>query len=485
MSKKIAIVGAGIGGLATAVRLAKHGFEVSVYEKLPECGGRNHMLEDGGFKFDMGPSFVLMPEFLREVFSYCGQRIQDYLDLKMLDVHYKIFYPDNDVLTVFADYEKTKEQFKRMETGAHFAYDRLITETEKIYNAVKPLLYECFSPKDLLNPAYWALPFKIRAFESYWKLVRRFFKSDKLCYALTFEAMFLGVSPFQSPAFYSIITYSDHVQKIFHPMGGMYRIPLALERLGERLGVTYHYNVEIERIEKSADIFYLKSGAQVFKADKVVVNADYAYAQEMLLKRRIPEYKYSCSTYLLYLGLRKKIKGLSHHNLFFSDDIPKNLKQIFQSGEFPQSPSFYVHVPTVTDPSLAPDGKDLIYVLVPVPNLKFPQSIEKYEEQLRAYIFRKMRHACLEDVESLIEVERKFYPRDFINRYNIKYGATFGLAHNLMQSAFFRPLNYDKELPGLYYAGASTQPGGGLPLVLAGSRIVADLIHSTASSRGF
>lgn len=479
MGKKIAIVGAGIGGLATAVRLARHNYEVDVYEKLPECGGRNHMLEDRGFKFDMGPSFVLMPDFFREIFSYCGQRIQDYLDLKMLDIHYKIFYPDNDVLTVFADPLKTKEQFKRMEAGGHFAYERLMTETEKIYRAVGPLLYECFSPKDLLNPAYWALPFKIKALTSYWNLVRRFFKNDKLCYALTFEAMFMGVSPFQTPAFYSIITYSDHVQKIHHPMGGMYQIPLALERLGLKLNVEYHYNTEIESIEKDGGVFCLKSGGRAFKADQVVINADYAYAQEKLLKRQIPKYKYSCSTYLLYLGLRKKIKGLSHHNLFFSENLPKNLKQIFEGGDFPQEPSFYIHVPTVTDLSLAPEGKDLVYVLVPVPNLAYAQDFEKHEEQLRAYIFRKMRHACLEDVESLVEVEHKFYPRDFVSRYNIKYGATFGLAHNLMQSAFFRPVNYDKKLPGLYYVGASTQPGGGLPPVLAGSRIVTDLIRST------
>ncbi len=478
MRKKVAIVGAGIGGLATAARLARHNYEVDVYDKLPECGGRNHMLEDRGFKFDMGPSFVLMPDFFREIFSYCGQRVQDYLDLKMLDVHYKIFYPDNDVLTVFSDPLKTKEQFKRIEAGAHFAYDQLIAETEKIYNAVVPLLYECFSPLDLLNPAYWPLPFKINVFKSYWNLVRRFFKSDKLCYALTFEAMFMGVSPFQTPAFYSIITYSDHVQKIYHPMGGMYQIPLALERLGSRLNVKYHYSTEIEHIEKSGDVFYLKSGGQIFKADQVVVNADYAYAQEELLKRKIPKYKYSCSTYLLYLGLCRKIQGLSHHNLFFSENLPKNLNQIFESGEFPQEPSFYVHVPTVTDPALAPEGKDLVYILIPVPNLEHAQDIKKHEEQLRAYVFRKIRHACLEDLESLVEVEHKFYPRDFVSHYNIKNGATFGLAHNLMQSAFFRPVNYDKKLPGLYYVGASTQPGGGLPPVLAGSRIVADLIRS-------
>lgn len=478
MGQKVAIVGAGIGGLATAVRLAKHNYEVDVYEKLPECGGRNHILQDHGFKFDMGPSFVLMPDFLREIFSYCGQRIHDYLDLKMLDVHYKIFYPDNDILTVFADPAKTKEQFKRMEMGTHFSYERLIAETEKIYRAVSPLLYESFTPKDLMNPAYWALLFKIRPFESYWHLVRRFFKSDKLCYALTFEAMFMGISPFETPAFYSIITYSDHVQKIYHPMGGMYEIPLALEKLGLRFKVNYHYNTEIDRIEKDGNSFYLKSGEHGFKADRVVINADYAYAQENLLGRSIPKYKYSCSTYLLYLGLRKKVKNLAHHNLFFSSDLPRNLKQIFKTGEFPQDPSFYIHVPTVTDPSLAPVGKELIYVLVPMPNLEHGQHFQEHEGELRAYLFRKMRHACLEDIESLIEVEHKFYPKDFVTRYNIKNGATFGLAHNLMQSAFFRPPNYDSKIPGLYYVGASTQPGGGLPPVLASSRIVTDLIRS-------
>ena len=215
-------------------------------------------------------------------------------------------------------------------------------------------------------------------------------------------------------------------------------------------------------------------------ADKIVVNADYAYAQGALLGRGIPRYRYSCSVYLMYLGLKKKIEGLEHHNLFFSQDLDKNLRQIFSQDTVPQDPSFYVHVPTVTDPGLAPEGKDIVYILVPVPNLEHGDNFGAQEVQLREAVFKRINRYLGIRLEELIEVEHRFYPRDFIIRYNIHNGATFGLAHTLTQSAFFRPANYDARIKGLYYVGASTQPGGGLPVVIAGSRIVADLIERSS-----
>lgn len=481
MNKKIAIVGAGVGGLATAARLAKQGYSVDIFEKLGECGGRNHLLEDKGFKFDMGPSFVLMPDFFEEVFSYCGEDLKEYLNLRAIDPSYTIFYPDGDSLTVYKDSARTKDEIEKIERGSSRGFDGFIKETTQIYNAVRPLLYDCFTPAAMFNPRYFGLLGKIRGLESYWGLAKKFFKTDKLCYAFTFEAMFMGVSPFNAPAFYSIISYTDHVQKIFHPMGSMYQIPLALEKMAKKFGCQFHYNSEIKKIKPKKDglILELDSREEVF--DKVVVNADYAYAQSQLLGRRIPNYKYSCSVYLIYLGLKQKVKGLAHHNLFFSKDLKKNLKQIFEQKVRPEDPSFYVHVPTITDASLAPVGKEIFYILIPVANLEEnKEDISVYEERLRNIIFDKISEKLGRRVEDLIEVEHRFYPKDFISRYNIKYGATFGLAHNLMQSAFFRPVNFDRKIKNLYFVGASTQPGGGLPVVIAGSRIVADLIIGKA-----
>jgi phytoene desaturase len=477
MDKKIAIVGAGVGGLATAARLAKKGYSVEVFEKLGECGGRNHLLEDKGFKFDMGPSFVLMPDFFEEVFSYCREDIKEYLDLKAIDPGYTIFFPDGDSLTVYRDSARTKDELEKIEPGSSIGFDGFIRETAKIYRTVKPLLYDCFTPKAVFNPSYWGLLGKIRAFDSYWQMARKFFKSEKLCYAFTFEAMFMGVSPFNAPAFYSIISYADHVQKIFHPMGSMYQIPLALEKMAKKFGARFHYNSEVKKIKPVNGALILELDGRQEPFDKIVVNADYAYAQSQLLGRRIPDYKYSCSVYLIYLGLKQKVNGFAHHNLFFSNDLKRNLNQIFKEKAMPDDPSFYVHVPTVTDPSLAPAGKEIFYILVPVANLeKNKEDISRYEEMLRRIVFDKISEKLGSRIEGLIEVEHRFYPKDFIGRYNIKYGATFGLAHNLMQSAFFRPPNFDHKIKNLYFVGASTQPGGGLPVVIAGSRIVADLI---------
>lgn len=479
MPKKVCVIGAGVGGLSAAARLAKSGFDVEVFEKLSGCGGRNNIIEDKGFKFDMGPSFVMMPDFFEEVFNYCGENIKDYLDLRALDPSYKIFYPDGDFLTVHKDSNRTKEELERIEPGASRGFDAFIEETSRIYAAVRPLLWKCFRPSAIFNPSYWPLLGKIKAFDSYWNLARKYFKSEKLVFAFTFEAMFMGVSPFDAPAFYSVISYSDHVQKIFHPMGGMYKIPVALENLGRKFGAKYRYNCEVTQIKKKAGGFTLKFRDREVYADKVIINADYAYAQTDILTRNIPDYKYSCSVYLLYLGLKAKVPGVAHHNLFFSSDLRRNLSQIFKEKVFPDDPSFYVHVPTVTDPMLAPVKRDLFYILVPVSNLKDSKDdLFKSDVRLRRIVFDRINKRLGIDLEKLIEVEHKFYPQDFIGRYNIKYGATFGLAHNLMQSAFFRPANFDRKLKGVYFVGASVQPGGGLPVVIAGSRIVADLINS-------
>jgi phytoene desaturase len=478
MGRKVAVIGAGVGGLSAAARLSWQGCDVDVFEKLHKCGGRNNLLEDRGFKFDMGPSFVLMPDFFEEVFIYCGRSLKDYLDLQVVDPSYKIFYADADTLTVYRDSRRTKEELERIEAGGIRGFDGFIKETTRIYKRVRPLLYKCFSRRSLFNPKYWGLISQIRALESYWQLAKKFFRNDKLCYAFTFEAMFMGVSPFDAPAFYSIISYADHVQKIYHPMGGMYRIPLSLQKLAQECGARFHYNSEVQKIKQKKGALILEFNDKEADFERAVVNADYAYAQSDLLNRKIPSYRYSCSVYLLYLGLKRKVGGLAHHNLFFAQDLRNNLSQIFKENLIPEDLSFYVHVPTVTDASLAPEGKEIFYILVPVPNLKNPREyFYAKEERLRKAVFGRINETLGIDLEDLIEVEHRFYPQDFISQYNIKYGATFGLAHNLTQSAFFRPANFDPRIKGLYFTGASTQPGGGLPVVLASSRIVADLIE--------
>lgn len=478
MAEKIGIVGAGVGGLAAAARLAKRGYAVEVYEKLPNCGGRNNLLEDKGFKFDMGPSFVLMPDFFEELFYYCGENLKDYLDFKVLDVNYKIFYPDGDSLIVYQDSQRTKEELEKLEAGSSIAYDRFIKEGARIYNLVKPLLYRCLTKKSLLGLRYWPAVLSLRPVGSCWHLARRFFKSEKLCSAFTFEAMFMGVSPYRLPAFYNIINYSGHIQKVRHPMGGMYQIPLALEKLAKKFQAQFTYNERIKRISTDRRKIILEMADKDSVVDKAVINADYPYAQNVLLGREIPRYKYSSSVYLLYLGLKKKVEGLKHHNLFFSQDMKMNLRQIFKDKVIPDDPCFYVGVPTVTDPSLAAPDKDLFYILIPVPNLdNVRRDINKEQDRLRRVVFEKINKALSVNLEDLIEVEHRFYPSDFIERYNLNYGAAFGLAHHLTQSAFFRPPNFDAKIKNLYFVGASTQPGSGLPVVIASSKIVADMIR--------
>jgi len=249
--------------------------------------------------------------------------------------------------------------------------------------------------------------------------------------------------------------------------------------MAKKFGARFHYNSEVKEIS-SGDPVKLRVNEKEHDFDKVVINADYSYAKEKLLGDILPDYKYSCSVYLIYLGLKKKVEGAEHHNLFFSENLNKNLDDIFKNGKMPEDPSFYVHAPTVTDQSLAPGGKDIFYILVPVPNLlKSKEDFSKYEDELRKRVIERINQRFKINLEDLIEVEHRFYPKDFIKNYNIKFGATFGLAHNLMQSAFFRPPNFNSKNRNIYFVGASTQPGGGLPVVIAGSKIVADSINKS------
>jgi phytoene desaturase len=477
MGKKVAIVGAGVGGLAAAARLSSRGYRVEIFEKLSRCGGRAHIIEEKGFKFDTGPSFVLMPDFYKEVFHYCGKDIGDYLDLRMLDPHYTIFYSDGTSLTIHSSSQKTKQEMEAIEKGSSQRYDAFMAVTARMYEKVKPLLSRCVMRKDIMNPRFWKLLAQLEVGKTAWQLAKKYFKSDKLCYAFTFEAMFIGVSPFETPAFYSVITYADHVEKIFHPLGGMYQIPLALEKLAKENGASFYYNSEVKNIVRKNGRFTLSIDGRESDADIVVINADYPYAVNKLLKRPLRHYVYSCSVYLVYLGLKRKLKGLEHHNLFFSRNLENNLDEIFELKKIPTDPSFYVHIPTKTDPSLAPEGKDLVYILIPVANLDgCRDDINGHKARLRKIVFDKINGICGINLEDEIEVESDFKPQDFVNRYNVHNAATFGLSHILKQSAFFRPYNKDVKVKDLYYVGCSTQPGEGLPPVIASSRIVADMI---------
>lgn len=476
--KKGAVIGAGVGGLATASRLASRGYDVEVFEKLPECGGRAHMIEDKGFKFDTGPSFVLMPDFFSEVFDDCGEKIEDYLDLKALDTSYKIFFPDGDSFTVSKDSEKTKADMERIEPGSAKGFDGFMRYAGGIYNAVRPLLTECLTPMSLMNLRYISLFPNIHPFSTFWQAASKYFKTSKMRYAFTFESMFMGVSPFETPAFYSVITYADHVQKVYHPMGGMYEIPRALEKMARKKGARLRYSEEVTGVSVKNGGISLETVNGNRQFDFAVANADLPYVKKTLLGKKLPKYRYSCSVYLIYMGISKKLKGLEHHNLFFARDLERNISEIFDTDIISSDPSFYVHVPTVTDGSLAPEGKEILYFLMPVPNLCVnKRGVEGREEALRSMVLDRISGITGEDIESLIETEHRFYPHDFTGRYNILNGATFGLSHNLMQSAFLRPPNYEPAVRNFFYAGASTQPGGGLPVVLASSKAAVNLIE--------
>ena len=484
--KTVAIVGAGVGGLAAAARLAHAGFEVSVYEKQRGPGGRCSQLRMDGFTFDMGPTILLMPEVIRETFEAVGRKLEDYLTLHRCEPNYTVHFRDGARLTFTSDLARLSHELEQMEPGStpHFmrfleqGRDQYQTSLDHFVGRNFDNLWQFVSPANLRHI------FRIRAHRKLYAETGRFFKDDRLRAAVTFQTMYLGISPYESPAVYGLLPYSEIGVGIWFPEGGLYALPKALERLAKELGVRFHYEAPVRRLrlEKGrARGLELESGEFV-AADVVLCNADLPYAYEKLIDPevtalpRAKKLKYTSSGFMFYLGMKGRVPGLGHHNVFFGRDYRASFDDIFKHHRVPEDLSFYVNVPNRTDPSLAPDGKDALYVLVPVPHQDPSLDWRALEKGIRERVFRRLEEEGYGALASQVEVERVFTPDDWASGFNLQKGAAFGLSHHFFQIGPFRPANQDPRVRNLFFVGASTQPGTGLPTVMLSARLVCERI---------
>lgn len=482
----IAVIGAGPGGLTAAMLLASRGFDVTIFEKGDRVGGRNASIEQGGYKFDTGPTFLMMKFVLDEVFEEAGRHSSDYLDFVQLEPMYRLQFQDKRIEPT-TDSEAMMRALEAEFPGSAAGY-RKFMETEKArFESMYPCLQKDYSKLrsflslDLVK----ALP-KLSLGRSVMDVLGDYFDDETLKLVFTFQSKYLGMSAWDCPALFAILAYLEHAFGVWHVTGGLSEISEAMARVCKEHGVKIRLEAPVKQLvldgRKVAGV-ELESGER-FLADETVINADFAYAMNKLvppgvLKRWSPEKidkrKFSCSTFMLYLGLDKEYE-LPHHTVFFAGDYKQNVSDIFVNNRLSDELSFYVRNASANDPTLAPEGHSSVYVLVPVPNCSADVDWDAEAPGFRERVMTALEErAGMQGLKEHIREEIMYTPATW-QSMNVHVGATFNLVHSLNQMLYLRPRNKFEELDNCYLVGGGTHPGSGLPTIYESGRIAANLI---------
>ena len=477
-----------MGSLAAAIRLAAKGFEVEIFEKNDQLGGRVGRLEESGFTFDMGPSLLLMTDTYRELFASAGRDLDDYVRLIPLDGQYRVTFGDGDTLTIRRTLPELIKELERIEPGVTPRFYRFLEDACNKYRVGRSEFVErdFEGARDFFGLRNLKLLLRTRALNNYYRSVSRFFRTDKLRQAFSLQTMYLGLSPFEAPAVYSLLPYTELAEDgLWFPEGGMYSLIEAMQQLATALGVTFHLNSPVEEVVVSKDrASGVRVGGEEIGADAVLVGADLPYAYRELLGgsadkdfrvRRRENLQYTASAFMLYLGIDRRLDHMLHHNFYLSGRYRENFEAIFRDHTLPEDPSFYAVVPSKTEPRMAPEGKESLFVLVPVPHLGDHVDWERDGTAFKEKIYELIEKRCGVQRDWVV-FERVRTPLDWRSEYNLEEGAAFGIGHGILQVGYFRPPMVSKGVKGLYFVGASTRPGTGVPLVTIGAGLVVERI---------
>lgn len=489
MSKQVTIIGSGFSGLSAACYLAREGFGVTVLEKHDRVGGRARQFEAQGFAFDMGPSWYWMPDIFESFFADFGKKVSDYYELERLSPSYRVFYPDGPV-DIPSDMNELYALFERMEKGSAEKLRQFLKEAEYKYEVgMHDLVYRPgISIMEFMDARFLKGLFKLDVLTSMSKHIRRFFSNPRLIQLLEFPVLFLGALPQNTPALYSLMNYADMVGGTWYPKGGMVKIVEAMHQLAMELGVKFIFNADVSKISvenKKATV--LKTDMDHNGFDALVSSADYRHTDKVLLDPAYSNYsdsywesrKMAPSSLIFYLGVNKKIDGLLHHNLFFDEDFDAHAREIYSTPQWPAKPLFYVSCPSKTDPLTAPEGKENLFILIPIaPNLEDDKATNDHYFDL--VIKRIERFTGVPFKEDVI-YRRDFATRDFITEYNSFKGNAYGLANTLSQTAILKPALKNKNVKNLFYTGQLTVPGPGVPPSLISGKLVAEQVKAYLS----
>lgn len=483
------VIGAGVAGIAAAARLARAGYQVTVVEKQPTPGGRLAVLERDGFRFDMGPSLFLMPPVFAETYAALGERLEDQLDLIRLDPTYRVHFHDGGSMDLTADLLQLRRRVEAIEPGSGTKLLQFVAEGSKhYYTSLSSFVGRNFYGwGQYFSPANLPLLFQLKALVKHYDNVARYFQDDRLRAAFTFQNMYLGLSPYDAPATFSLLQYTELGEGVWFPRGGMYRVAESLSAIAEGLGVRFRYGEPVERIdvEGNAAKGVTLAGGEHLAADVVVANADLPYVYDKLLPddgtaAGLNRKKFTSSAIVFYWGVRgQPSPHLLHHNVFLVDDrYRESFESIFERHTLPDEPSFYIHAPVRSDPSLAPAGCDALMVLVPVGHMdeRREQDWEALKDRAREAVLARLATIGVTGLRERIVFEEAMEPLRYLSQYNLAKGAAFGLSHNFTQVGYMRPRNRHRRYGNLYFAGASTHPGTGLPIVLLSAKLTVERI---------
>ncbi|MEN9993935.1 MAG: hypothetical protein RL762_592 [Bacteroidota bacterium] len=484
MTKKVHVIGSGISSLSTASFLAKAGYEVQIFEKNPTIGGRARQFETQGFVFDMGPSWYWMPDVFEKFYQQFGYTTSDFYELKRLDPSYRVYWPDQTFTNVPAQMPKLEEWFESLEPGSARQLQAFLKDAAYKYKVgMEDLVYKpSLSLTEFFDSRVLGGLFKMHLFSSFSNFIRKYFKHPKILSLLEFPVLFLGAMPNETPALYSLMNYADIQLGTWYPMKGMHEFIKAFARIAQEQGVKIETSANVERIviENDKAIGTMVNG-HLHKADIVISGADYAHTDQKLLKENANySDKYwdkrtmAPSSLLFYVGVDKKLTNLEHHNLFFDESLEAHGKTIYKDPSWPAKPLFYMSVPSLTDPSVAPEGSENLFFLIPLaPDL---EDDEATREHYFSLLLERLKVLTGNDIKDHIVYKRSFCVADFKSDYNAFKGNAYGLANTLLQTAILKPRMQHKKIKNLFYTGQLTVPGPGVPPSIVSGEVVAKYI---------
>jgi len=485
--QKVVIVGAGPGGLAAAILLAKSGVEVTVVEKRSTVGGRTSTIEREGFKFDTGPTFFLYPRVLREIFSAAGRDLDAEVPMERLDPQYRLVFGSGGELLATPNLERMEKAIAALCPRDAAGFHRFFMDNRNKLERFLPFLESPFdSWRDLAKLQMLKMLPTLRPWSSLDADLRRYFSDERIRLGFSFQSKYLGMSPFTCPSLFSILSFLEYEHGVFHPIGGCGAVTQAMARVAQDLGVRISLDEPVESmIFNGRKATGVKTASRTLKADAVIVNADFAEAMRRMvpnnLRRRwtderIASKRFSCSTFMMYLGIEGTYEDLAHHTIYLSKNYEQNLRDIERDHVLSTDPSFYVQNACVTDRSLAPKGKSTLYVLAPVTHRTANVDWLRDQAGFRRRVIEQLSKVGIEGLEDRIRFEKIISPQDWQNDYALYQGATFSMAHNLRQMLHLRPHNRFEDLDGVYLVGGGTHPGSGLPVIFESARITSRLL---------
>jgi phytoene desaturase len=485
--RRVVVVGAGPGGLAAALLLAKSGVKVTVVEKRAQVGGRTSTIEQDGFKFDVGPTFFLYPRVLKEIFTAAGYDLDREVPMTRLDPQYRLVFGAGGELLATPNVDRMTEAIAAISPADAVRFRHFLGHNRNKLEKFMPFLQSPFEGwRDLAKPGMVKLLPLLAPWRSLDDDLQSHFKDERIRLGFSFQSKYLGMSPFRCPSLFSILSFLEYEHGVFHPTGGCGSVTQAMARIATEMGVEFLLGEPVEHVViDKGKATGIKTARHTLKADAVVVNADFAGAMRRLVPNhlrkkwtdeRLATKKFSCSTFMLYLGVKGRYDDVSHHTIYLAENYRENLKDIEDRHELSANPSFYVQNASVTDPTLAPAGMSTLYVLLPVTHETDKVDWAAEMPRYRALALQQMEKIGITGIENRIVTEKVMTPSGWASEFDLYKGATFSMAHSLDQMLHLRPHNRFEDIGGMYLVGGGTHPGSGLPVIFESARITSRLL---------